>query len=189
MPTGVYPRTKQACSVVACDKPHLANGYCSGHNYSFKKYGDPLTSSQNKPQATRDPKALLVCLTCEKKAPAEEFRFRKDRDAYERTCLECLAKSSVEWRANNTERSRQAARRAKALKNYGEDALPILERMDAGDPCDACGQVRSRMVVDHCHDTCRVRGLLCSNCNTALGLLAEDPDRMFDLIAYMSKKD
>lgn len=64
---------------------------------------------------------------------------------------------------------------------------PRTVRLCAVEGCDSCGEVRSRMAVDHCHDTGAVRGLLCSNCNTALGLLGEDPDRILDLLAYLNK--
>ena len=41
------------------------------------------------------------------------------------------------------------------------------------------------MVVDHCHKTGVVRGLLCFHCNTALGHLFDDPIRMQRMINYV----
>jgi hypothetical protein len=41
--------------------------------------------------------------------------------------------------------------------------------------------------VDHCHDKGNVRSLLCSNCNTALGLLKENIEVMHRAIAYVDK--
>ncbi len=41
--------------------------------------------------------------------------------------------------------------------------------------------------VDHDHSTGKVRGLLCSKCNTALGLLDEDPTRVISLLKYIEK--
>ena len=45
------------------------------------------------------------------------------------------------------------------------------------------------MAVDHCHDTGKVRGLLCSDCNTALGLLKENENTMKNMISYVQKHD
>jgi hypothetical protein len=39
--------------------------------------------------------------------------------------------------------------------------------------------------VDHCHETGRVRGVLCFNCNAAIGQLGDDPDTMRRAIAYL----
>ncbi len=49
-----------------------------------------------------------------------------------------------------------------------------------------CGICRKRLrsdrykafCVDHCHSTGKIRGLLCTNCNTAVGLLKDDPELM-----------
>ncbi|MFB7657644.1 MULTISPECIES: endonuclease VII domain-containing protein [unclassified Streptomyces] len=39
--------------------------------------------------------------------------------------------------------------------------------------------------VDHCHKTGRVRGVLCFNCNSGLGLLRDDPDVMNRAADYL----
>ncbi|WNM36673.1 endonuclease VII domain-containing protein [Streptomyces sp. Li-HN-5-11] len=39
--------------------------------------------------------------------------------------------------------------------------------------------------VDHCHKTGRVRGVLCFNCNSGLGLLRDDPAAMSRAADYL----
>ncbi|MEU9109534.1 endonuclease VII domain-containing protein [Streptomyces xanthophaeus] len=39
--------------------------------------------------------------------------------------------------------------------------------------------------VDHCHATGKVRGVLCFNCNSAIGKLGEDPDTLRRAISYL----
>jgi RNase P subunit RPR2 len=39
--------------------------------------------------------------------------------------------------------------------------------------------------VDHCHSTGRVRGILCPNCNTTLGLAYDNPETLERLAAYL----
>lgn len=41
--------------------------------------------------------------------------------------------------------------------------------------------------VDHCHDTGKVRGLLCKRCNTGIGAFEEDPDLMKAAIRYIRR--
>ncbi len=50
----------------------------------------------------------------------------------------------------------------------------------------ACS-VRKRLSVDHDHTTGRVRGLLCSNCNTSIGLAKDSPDTLRRMADYLEK--
>jgi len=42
------------------------------------------------------------------------------------------------------------------------------------------------LAIDHCHSTRKVRGLLCMKCNTALGQLDDDTNRLKRAITYLS---
>lgn len=46
-----------------------------------------------------------------------------------------------------------------------------------------------RLAVDHCHNTGKIRKLLCIGCNTSLGLLKEDLDRVKKLMKYIEEND
>lgn len=41
------------------------------------------------------------------------------------------------------------------------------------------------LVIDHCHVTGKVRGLLCNGCNTALGAFQDDPKVLRRAISYL----
>lgn len=44
------------------------------------------------------------------------------------------------------------------------------------------------LYVDHDHNTCKVRGLLCSSCNSAIGKLRESETILINAIAYLKNK-
>lgn len=45
----------------------------------------------------------------------------------------------------------------------------------------------AKLMVDHCHRTGEVRGLLCHNCNRALGLLQESIDNTKRALEYLER--
>ena len=54
--------------------------------------------------------------------------------------------------------------------------------------CAACNDALiGRSHLDHCHTTGKIRGILCSGCNIALGHARDDVSRLRLLIAYLEK--
>lgn len=80
-------------------------------------------------------------------------------------------------------------------RNYGIDANAVQAmKVEQGHRCLLCGgegfligknNHTEKLAVDHCHATQRVRGLLCHNCNRALGLFKDRPDVMRKAAAYV----
>jgi hypothetical protein len=48
---------------------------------------------------------------------------------------------------------------------------------------------RTRFYIDHCHKTNKIRGLLCHQCNLALGHVSDDIKKLEGLIVYLKKLD
>ena len=57
-----------------------------------------------------------------------------------------------------------------------------------GNSCNICGaQPDEPLRVDHNHETGAVRGLLCRNCNVALGLMQDSPERLQQALSYLQR--
>lgn len=78
-------------------------------------------------------------------------------------------------------------RKSYVLRTYGEEGAAIEVRRLNGEPCDCCGGWTERMSIDHNHDTGKVRGLLCRDCNLILGYIQDDPKRLVMLMEYLEK--
>lgn len=93
-----------------------------------------------------------------------------------------------EYYQNNKDKSKDRMLR----RNYGislEEYNSMLEEQNGN--CYVCGkhhtQQKNSLSVDHCHTTGAVRRLLCSNCNTSLGLLKENIESVKKLIRYIEE--
>lgn len=74
-------------------------------------------------------------------------------------------------------------------KRYGISLATYAQMLEAqGGVCAICGGSNAsgrRLAVDHCHKTGRVRKLLCSTCNCAVGLMKEDSLLACKIAQYM----
>ena len=54
--------------------------------------------------------------------------------------------------------------------------------------CGICGDVQEQdLGIDHDHSTGNVRGLLCSNCNTGLGMIGDTRESVLAALAYLDR--
>jgi hypothetical protein len=90
-------------------------------------------------------------------------------------------------RSNAAYRERRALARLARLYGLSAERYRRMVREQNG-LCRICkGPARRRLCVDHCGVTRRVRGLLCDNCNTGIGLLRHDPKRLRAAAAYLER--
>lgn len=124
--------------------------------------------------------------------------YLKNKDAY-------LKKAKL-WALNNPERKKEIEKKClrknpekyKILnldstlqRKYGislEEYLLLLEKQE--DKCKICRKMCSngrRLAVDHCHETNKIRGLLCSRCNTSIGKFEHSESLLQTAIKYLKE--
>jgi hypothetical protein len=54
--------------------------------------------------------------------------------------------------------------------------------------CAICG-TEAYLVIDHNHQTNQIRGLICGQCNTGLGLFGDSPERLVKAMEYLTQAD
>ena len=85
------------------------------------------------------------------------------------------------------ERCKECDRKNKLQVRYGITAgqYDVMKTRQKG-KCLICDKKTDRLVIDHCHKTKKVRGLLCNGCNTSLGLMKENLNILYKAIQYLN---
>jgi hypothetical protein len=113
-------------------------------------------------------------------------RWREDPDLMRKLNRE----ASARWRKANQRRSLELKRKSDLKRKFGlsVEAYDLLMKKQRGRCAICLGEDRhSRLSVDHCHNSRRVRGLLCRSCNLAIGKFCDDVVRMRRAIRYLLK--
>lgn len=114
------------------------------------------------------------CTTCEQTKPlTEEYWYRHTGGGFRHECKACRGVQAV-------------------LARYGVTQEQYAEMLRAqGGGCAICGssdpgkESGFKLSVDHCHQTNVIRGLLCKNCNLAIGYFQDNPDLCRRGAAYL----
>ena len=141
------------------------------------------------------PEEIKPCISCGT-ARIRKGNWTKKAWADSVRCKSCAAMASAVKRRKHEDRSNLG--KAYNLAKYNI-TMDVYNKMwaDQDGKCAACHRPEGecggvKLAVDHDHACCPgkrscggcVRALLCSQCNTALGLLNDDPRRIADLQSY-----
>lgn len=124
---------------------------------------------------------LKRCVDCDSEKPLSDFG--KQHGYPVKRCRLC----DSDYKKTLPSYTNKDVRRDQKLKSrYGISLGEYLEMLRGQNGvCAVCGGGGAKLHVDHCHDTGRVRGLLCGSCNRALGLLKDDVERLRKAIDYL----
>jgi hypothetical protein len=122
------------------------------------------------------------CRRCRVEKPAEAFNFKNQKHLRRQSvCRECQVNSPA------------PRTRSQTLRRYGLTVESYQELEDRqGNACAICRKPggtagHERLYVDHCHETGNVRGLLCMNCNSAVGHFRDDAALLRSAADYLDR--
>ncbi len=134
----------------------------------------------------RSDERLILCTSCGVwKAPAAFYRNERLGRGYPGQCRACHSASRERSRTPESERARMLGRRYRlGLEDYAE---MLAAQAHACAICGVRPDDARNLVVDHCHATGAVRGLLCEACNGGLGFFRDRPERLERAAAYLRR--
>lgn len=123
------------------------------------------------------------CPMCEDWLPKDQFY--GGRRGLTRRCKRHHAEMSYSARRKSPEQLR-LDRGRRLQRRYGITLGEWDEMLLAqSGRCAICADPMTTPHTDHCHQTGRVRALLCSGCNQGLGNFKDDPERVLAAARYL----
>lgn len=97
--------------------------------------------------------------------------------------------TQISGRQSTTSRCKECSRESDRLRRTGCTPRMYATLYIAQEGrCLGCKQVYQNLVADHDHKTQQIRGLLCSNCNLALGNAKDSSEILRTLANYLDSK-
>lgn len=137
----------------------------------------------------RDPLSKR-CTMCKIDHPLSDYYSKKgSKDGKDYRCKHCHSVMQKRYRKLNPEKFKRQHRAEKLKRLYGMSLEEYDRRVqEQSGKCAVCDkQPESNLCVDHDHTTQQVRGLLCSPCNRAIGLLGDNTEGLTKALTYLGK--
>lgn len=135
------------------------------------------------------------CNKCEQvKLFSEFFKDKGFSDGHSSICKVCKTAATMAWREKNKEHYNEYMRK-KNREHYPKDRLRrygltveqhkemLLKQNNVCALCEKPPEGNRPLAVDHCHETGRVRGLLCYGCNRLM-VLMDNPKLLARAFSY-----
>jgi hypothetical protein len=132
-----------------------------------------------------------VCKVCSLEQSLDCYSKGNGKHKKLNVCKTCDAKRRREYHANLTEEQKQHKANIQKIRDYKvKYGLPeeIAKQLASNREgcCEICGETKL-LVVDHCHNSGEVRGLLCQQCNSVLGYAKDNVETLGKAINYLRK--
>lgn len=131
-----------------------------------------------------------ICKQCNVDKSINEYEWSSNRPNPRTTCKVCRYFNRDIKKENEQSKSRKkewSIVNKDIIRQKAEKRLYGITKEELGQTCcQICGGTQ-RLSIDHNHTTGKVRGLLCSPCNTAIGNFKENPDTMLKAITYLKE--
>ena len=131
----------------------------------------------------------MICKVCKLDLSVDKFSVYKP-GYYRRACKQCRVKEMQARYASDPEfakRAKLAARKSVFKNQYGITPEQYDQMFLAQNgKCRICKRVSNkRLNVDHCHNTGKIRGLLCWNCNIGIGYMKHSVEILKTAVQYL----
>ena len=167
--------------------------------FSVRVRGEPLLILTLNLNTDMIVSIMKTCSICKEGKPLEDFHKKAAaKDGRQSRCKKCAIDRVVQWQKDNPEKYKERWQKQignteyglrRKAKMYGVTVDELKEMFEKADgKCEICKREPYRaLVVDHCHKTTKVRGILCEKCNQALGLMNDDIEALRAAAAYLEK--
>ena len=131
---------------------------------------------------------MKVCTDCRLEKSLSEFSIVKRKNNithygsthYKSICKPCSVKRVANYRLTHPRNSRREHIKGRFNLDWDEYLAMISDAV-----CEICGHEMGVPCIDHDKDTGLIRGILCKQCNMAIGLLMHDSGVMRNAANYI----